>query len=126
METNQRPPHAAAEHLAAAEAFAALGSEARLDIVRQLVRAEPEGLSVGALQARVGLAASTLSHHLRALTQCGLITQAREGRSLICRADVSRIEALAAFLTRECCVEFSSDGDNEKADAPLTRPGVGA
>lgn len=93
------------DHLAAAEAFAALGSEARLQIVRVLVRAAPDGLPVGALQARVGLAASTLSHHLKALGQCGLVTQERDGRSLICRADVERIEALAGYLTRECCAD---------------------
>lgn len=96
--------------LDAAEAFAALGSEARLEIIRRLVRAAPEGLPVGALQERLGMPGSTLSHHLRLLTQRGLVHQERQGRSLICRADVDRIEALAAYLTKECCRDAAGDG----------------
>lgn len=90
----------------AAQAFAALGSEPRLDVVRALVRAGPEGMPVGALQARLGLAASTLSHHLRFLAAAGLLTQERRGRSLICRADFARIDRLAEFLRRECCADL--------------------
>lgn len=92
-------------HVFAAQAFAALGSEARLEIVRALVRAAPDGLTVGALQERVGMPASTLSHHVKFLASCGLITQSRVGRSLICRAALDRIEALAGYLTRECCAD---------------------
>lgn len=91
--------------LTAAQAFAALGSDARLEVIRVLVRAGPEGLAVGALRDRLDMPASTLSHHLKFLAQCGLLTQERDGRSLICRAAFDRIEALAAFLTRECCME---------------------
>lgn len=93
------------DHLDAADAFAALGSEARLAIVRTLVRAAPDGLAVGVLQAKLDMPASTLSHHIKFLAQCGLITQDRDGRSLICRANVERIEALAGYLTRECCAD---------------------
>jgi len=100
---------------AAAQAFAALGSEPRLDVVRALVRAGPEGLPVGALQQKLGIAASTLSHHLRFLSVAGLLTQERRGRSLICRASFDRIDALAEFLRRECCLDVPSpsrvDGD---------------
>lgn len=96
------------DHLDAAQAFAALGSEARLEIVRTLVRAAPEGLTVGALQERLGMAGSTLSHHLKFLSQCALVSQERDGRSLICRAEVERIEALAGYLTRECCADASA------------------
>ena len=42
---------------AAAQAFAALGSEPRLEVIRTLVRAGPQGLAVGALQERLGIAA---------------------------------------------------------------------
>ncbi len=99
------------EHLRAAEAFAALGSEARLSVVRALVRAEPEGLAVGALQERLGMPGSTLSHHLRHLAQVGVIEQRRDGRRLVCRARIPAIEALAAYLTRECCRDARCDDD---------------
>lgn len=96
------------DHLDAAEAFAALGSEARLEIVRMLVRAGPEGQPVGALQARLGIAASTLSHHIKMLASCGLVSQQRDGRSLICRAEIDRVEALARYLTKECCADMGA------------------
>lgn len=106
MEFKDAVPEEIADAAAqAADAFAALGSETRLAIVLTLVRAGPEGLTVGAVQERTGLAASTLSHHLKLLAAAGLLTQKRQGRSLICRAEFSQIEALAAFLTNECCAD---------------------
>lgn len=93
------------ERVDAAAVFAALGSEVRLSILRALVRAGETGLTVGALQARLALPGSTLSHHLRALTQAGVLEQRREGRTLVCRARYERIRALAAFLVSECCAD---------------------
>lgn len=89
----------------AAAAFAALGSSVRLEVLRTLVRAGEGGLAVGALQQRLGLPASTLSHHLRALVAAGVLEQERQGRTLICRARYDRIEALASYLLSECCAE---------------------
>lgn len=88
-----------------AEAFAALGSEVRLAILRALVRAGEAGLSVGALQDRLAIAGSTLSHHLRALIAAGVLEQTRDGRTLICRARYDRIRQLAGFLVSECCAD---------------------
>lgn len=89
----------------AAQAFAAVGSAPRLEVLLALVRAGPGGLSVGEIQARVGLPASTLAHHLRFLSAGALIEQERHGRSVLNRAAYDRIEALAAFLLHECCAE---------------------
>lgn len=89
----------------AAAAFAALGSGMRLAILRALVRAGEPGLTVGALQERLGLAGSTLSHHLRALMKAGVLEQTRAGRSLVCRARYDRVRDLAAFLVSECCAD---------------------
>ena len=44
-------------------AFAALGQEHRLRVVRALVIAGPEGLAAGALAAEVGVASTNLSFH---------------------------------------------------------------
>ncbi|MCI4664236.1 MAG: metalloregulator ArsR/SmtB family transcription factor [Neomegalonema sp.] len=87
----------------AAQAFAALGSEPRLDVIRALVRAGPEGLTVGELLEKIDAAPSTLTHHLKFLAAAGLLSQERRGRSQVCRADFDAVEALAQFLTRECC-----------------------
>ena len=94
--------------LDAADAFAALGSDARLTILRALVRAGDDGLAVGALQERLAMPGSTLSHHLRAMMQAGLVEQTRQGRTLVCRAQYDRVQVLADFLVSECCADQSS------------------
>lgn len=94
----------------AARAFAALGSEARLEVVRALVRAGPQGLSVGDIQARTGMAASTLAHHLKLLTSANLIIQHKIGRTVINRAAFDRLQALAGHILNECCADENSDG----------------
>lgn len=92
----------------AAQGFAAIGSEPRLDVLLSLVRAGPEGLAVGEIQDRVDLPASTLAHHLRFLAAAGLIEQEREGRVIRSRAAFERIERLADFLLKECCSESTA------------------
>ena len=89
----------------AAQGFAAVGSEPRLEVLLTLVRAGDNGLTVGDLQEHVGLPASTLAHHLRILAAGGLIEQRRQGRTVLNRAAYARIEELAGFLLRECCAE---------------------
>lgn len=98
----------------AASAFAALGSAVRLDILRALVRAGDKGLPVGTLQERMGLPASTLSHHVKALVGAGVIAQERDGRNLICTARFDRVERLADFLVRECCADVSGAAPVER------------
>lgn len=106
------PPIEAEE---AAQAFAALGAESRLAVVRALLRAGPEGLTVGALQERVGMPASTLSHHLKFLVGAGLIEQQRDGRAIVCRAAYERLLLLSDFLTRECCLDRPLAGSEAAA-----------
>ncbi|MCH2163199.1 MAG: metalloregulator ArsR/SmtB family transcription factor [Marinovum sp.] len=89
----------------AANAFAALGSEARLQVLRVLVRAGGEGLAVADIQERTGIAASTLTHHLKFLAAAGVVTQERIGRSIISRASISHLQDLARFLLMECCAD---------------------
>jgi ArsR family transcriptional regulator len=89
----------------AAQSFAAVGSEPRLEVLLALVRAGDDGLTVSEIQERVNLPASTLAHHLRFLAAGGLIQQQRQGRAVINRADYERVEELAGFLLRECCAE---------------------
>lgn len=95
----------------AAQGFAAVGSEPRLEVLLSLVRAGPDGLAVGEIQDRVDLPASTLAHHLRFLAAAGLIEQEREGRIVRNRAAFDRIENLADFLLRECCSESARPHD---------------
>ncbi len=98
-------------HVEAAQAFAAIGSEPRLEVLLALVRAGPEGLSVGDIQKRLGIAASTLTHHLRFLAAAGLIDQTRQGRVIRNHAAFARIEELAGYLLRECCAERATENE---------------
>lgn len=89
----------------AAKGFAAMGAAPRLEVLRLLVRAGPQGLSVGELQSRSGIAASTLAHHLKVLTEAQVITQEKQGRSTLCCANFGPLEGLAQFILSECCAE---------------------
>ncbi|WP_380053837.1 ArsR/SmtB family transcription factor [Falsihalocynthiibacter sp. SS001] len=103
MKTNPTPT---LDILTAASTFAALGSEQRLEVLRSLVRAGPNGVSIGTLGERSGVTGSTLTHHLKILTQAGLVTQKKQGRSIICAAAAySEMKKLADYLLRECCAD---------------------
>ncbi|WP_224004696.1 metalloregulator ArsR/SmtB family transcription factor [Aureimonas sp. SA4125] len=87
----------------AAPRLEALGSPSRLRIYRLLVRAGEGGMPVGGIQDELGFPASTLSHHLRRLVDRGLVTQERQGTTLVCRADFLVMNELVGFLVDECC-----------------------
>ncbi|MEO0387820.1 MAG: metalloregulator ArsR/SmtB family transcription factor [Pseudomonadota bacterium] len=89
----------------AAQAFAALGSGQRLSVLQALVAAGPGGLPAGALADKTGIVASTLTHHLRFLSQAGLITQRRQGRSVISTAAFGQVERLSRYLLLNCCAD---------------------
>ncbi len=97
----------------AATCFAALGSEQRLAVLRVLVRAGPEGLSIGELGERSGVAGSTLTHHMKLLAAAGLVQQVKEGRKIICiGAAYERMQAISNFLLKECCADAPDGGHN--------------
>lgn len=116
MTTHSPPPAASGVPLEiAAATFAALGSEQRLSVLRSLVRAGPEGLSIGELGERCGVTGSTLTHHVKTLTQVGLVKQTRKGRSVICAAVAyHEIRALTDFLLSECCADSTNPQDHHR------------
>jgi DNA-binding transcriptional ArsR family regulator len=87
----------------AVTALGALAHASRLAVYRLLVQAGPKGLAVGDLQARTRIPAATLTHHLHSLRRAGLVDDARDGRSIVCRADYEQMNALLAVLTENCC-----------------------
>ncbi|MEM9795577.1 MAG: metalloregulator ArsR/SmtB family transcription factor [Pseudomonadota bacterium] len=95
----------------AATALAALGHPARLDVFRLLVRAGEAGVTVGEIAQRLGLPASTLAHHLRALTGASLVVQEKQGRETLCRAGFDRMDGLVTYLTEECCTGLPANHD---------------
>jgi DNA-binding transcriptional ArsR family regulator len=89
-------PHALA-------ALASLGQPTRLAIFQLLMRAEPQGLAAGTIAEKVGSPHNTLSSHLSILARSGLVRGARDGRSIIYRANVDAIRTLVGFLVDDCC-----------------------
>ncbi len=81
----------------------ALAQEVRLRVFRRLVVAGAQGLTPGALAQALEVPATSLSFHLKELANSGLVTQERQGRNLIYRADFSRMGGLLAYLTENCC-----------------------
>jgi ArsR family transcriptional regulator len=68
----------------AAQGFAALGSEARLQVVLTLV--------------------------MKFLSSGSLVTQEKAGRSVINRAAFDHLEGLAGYILKECCAEEGCQG----------------
>jgi len=100
----------------AASRLEALGNPTRLRIYRALVRAGEPGLPCGKLQSRLGIPASTLSHHVKTLLVVGMITQERDGTTLICRANYPVMRGLVDFLVAECCSESNCATIGRQAD----------
>lgn len=96
--------HTEAERIARfADMFAALGTDYRLQILRLLLSAHPDGMVVGDIQSELSIPASTLSHHLERLKAEGLATVSREGTFLRYSANTAVLEELLGFLFAECC-----------------------
>lgn len=85
------------------KSLAALAQPSRLRVFRTLVVAGPLGLTPGALSEELGVAATTLSFHLKELTNAGLVSQQRDGRNLIYRAAYAQMNGVLAYLTAHCC-----------------------
>src|SRR3981081_4686338 len=81
--------------------FSALGAEPRLQILRLLLAAHPDGMVAGEVQEELGIPASTLSHHLEKLKQVGLVHVRRESTHLWYSADTDSNREVMNFLNEE-------------------------
>jgi protein-tyrosine-phosphatase/DNA-binding transcriptional ArsR family regulator len=91
------------ESTLAATGFAALSQETRLNLMRLLATKGATGMGAGELAARLGQAPSTLSFHLSALEQAGLVQSTRQGRHVIYAVRFMGLRNLFGFLTETCC-----------------------
>lgn len=86
-----------------ADMFAAMGTDARLRIMRLLLSAHPEGMVVGNIQTELGIPNSTLSHHLEKLKNEDLVQVRRNGTFLWYSANTEILQEVLGFLFAECC-----------------------
>jgi len=84
-------------------AFDALSQETRLDVLRLLIQAGPEGVPAGEIGDRLGVRQNTMSVNLKILAQAGLVTAERDGRTVRYAADYKAIQGLVLFLMKDCC-----------------------
>ena len=87
----------------ALKSLSALAHEGRLDLFRSLVKAGPDGMAAGDIAADAGVNFTTASAQLGVLSNAGLVSNRREGRSVIYSADYDAIGGLIAFLMEDCC-----------------------
>jgi ArsR family transcriptional regulator, arsenate/arsenite/antimonite-responsive transcriptional repressor len=81
----------------------ALAQETRLAIFRLLVQAGQEGLAAGVIGDRLRIPPATLSFHLKALVQAGLLKSRSESRFVIYSANYKEMDRLIDYLTEHCC-----------------------
>ena len=96
-----------------ADMFSAIGTEARLRIMRLLLSAHPDGVVAGEIQAELDIPHSTLSHHLEKLRYEGLVTVQREGTYLRYAANTETLGELLGFLYAECCTRSQAVNPRE-------------
>jgi len=78
--------------------LAAIGHEIRFEVWRTLMACGPLGLSVGVLAARLAVAPSSLSFHLRQMTRAKVLVQRRSSRQIIYAANNEIMNSLCMFL----------------------------
>lgn len=84
-------------------ALGALAQEHRLAAFRLLVQAGKDGLPAGAIADKLGIVSSSMSFHLAALANAGLVTQRRQSRLIIYTANYPAMNGLMGYLTENCC-----------------------
>lgn len=89
--------------------FDTLSQETRLGAFRLLVQAGPNGLAAGALSEELGIPHNTLSFHLNHLSNAGVVSSRKEGRSVIYSANFDAMHELIGFMVKDCCsAEFAT------------------
>ena len=95
------------EETDAVDVLDALAHGRRLELFRLLIRVGPQGLPAGEISDRAELPPASRNFHLSRLEAAGLVKKRRDGRRVVYAADFGRVQTLADFLLRECCVEAS-------------------
>ena len=88
---------------AALSAFAALSQPTRLDTLRLLIKAGPDGMTAGRIGEVLEVRQNTLSANLTVLRNAGLVRNVREGRLIRYYVNFEGVSGLLRFLLEDCC-----------------------
>lgn len=94
----------------ASKALAALGHDTRLNVFRLLVRAGPQGVAVGDIGEKLGIAPTTLHYHLKTLKSANLVHVHSDKQTHYQLANYELMQKLVDILSEECCVDAPKDG----------------
>ncbi len=67
---------------------------------------------VGALGKDLGIAPSTVSHHLKELSRAGLIKMNKRGQTTECLADIEVVKAVAEFFEKPIMIDRLRGGSS--------------
>jgi ArsR family transcriptional regulator len=88
------------------KSFKALGSPARLELLRRIAgccrggcRCGDMELCISSLAQGLNLSKATISHHVKILSQAGLISLTKQGREVYCQVNSTHLKQLVAQLS---------------------------
>ncbi|MGF7122285.1 Rv2640c family ArsR-like transcriptional regulator [Rhodococcus sp. TAF43] len=82
----------------------ALADPVRIKLMSILLTADGGEVCTCDLATGVGLAESTVSHHLGQLKKAGMVERTRRGMNVFYRAQAEALDALRVVLDPNCCV----------------------
>lgn len=82
--------------------LAALAQEERLKIIKEIVKAEDEGICPCNLVEKLNLTNANLSFHLKELKNAGLVDTERKGKFIYYYAKCDLIKKLGDYLICDC------------------------
>jgi len=85
------------------KALGALAHPVRLQVFRALVVSGMPGLTPGVMAQGLNIPATTLSFHLKELSNAGLALVERSSRNMVYRANFEHMNGVLGYLTDNCC-----------------------
>lgn len=87
----------------ATQSFSSLAQETRLRVLKLLIEYGRDGAVPGAIADELNIPPNTLSFHLSHMSQAGLVTSKKNGRSITYLANCELVECLIEYLRENCC-----------------------
>ena len=87
----------------AVEKLSALAQATRFGVFRLLIKQGSDGMPAGAIAESLGVTQNTLSTHLNILSNAGLVSARRSGRSMIYSVNITETRGLLTYLIDDCC-----------------------
>lgn len=81
----------------------ALGDPVRVRLMSLILSADAQGCCTCDLAPAVGVTEATVSHHLKKLSEAGLVTGTRDGMNVWYRPVRENLTALGRLIDPECC-----------------------